>query len=130
MSKPWWKVRYLGTGRVLNSEQVPVKLLPNIEHVDIANGHKFNINDIEIEAGPVRVDLRTGTIWHDDKVIARVPDFDRVILHKRRFAAQGGATYDHTHIGLVNINGEGYQARITHNDQLFIEPHVVGVMRV
>lgn len=128
MQDTWWTIKYLETGRELCSGQVAFGLLPEVRVVDIENGHIFGSDQIEIISGPVTLDLRTGTIWVNNQVAERIPDYQRVVLHKRKYRSSSGEQpYDHVHMGLLNQNGEGVLARITQNGDVFLEPHVVSV---
>lgn len=125
---PWWTIKYVDSGTVYTSDQVPFKLLPHIQEIDMERGHKFkNLNlSCEIMEGRIRLDLYSGALWVDGKLVAGVPGATRLVLHKRNFHPSHGATaYQHVHAGLVDEDGAGYLVRVTENSEIYVERCVV-----
>lgn len=125
----WWTIKYVNTGRSYNSDMIPIRLLPEMQDVSIECGHKFKNKDLSCTvADRVRLDLYSGAIWVDGKLVAAVPNVNRMILHKRKFEPTHGApAYHHMHAGLVDLDGQGYLVRITETNEVFIERCVVSV---
>ena len=125
----WWTIKYFDTGKSYNSDMIPFRLLPDIQDISMECGHKFKKNNLSCEvADRIRLDLHTGAIWVDNKLVAAVPGANRMILHKRKFEPSHGATpYSHIHAGLVNEQGEGYLVRISETNDVHVERCIVSV---
>jgi len=119
----WWTIKYIDTGKSYNSDMIPFRLLPELQDISMDCGHKFRKNDLSCEVlDRVRLDLYSGAIWVDNKLVAAVSHPTRLILHKRKFESSHGApSYFHIHAGLVDSDGNGHLIRITDNNELYVE---------
>lgn len=125
---PWWKLKYLNSGNMYNSEQLPFGLLPGIQEVNIQTGHKFDRSDMVFKiAGRIRLEVHTCSIWLDGQVVAHVEDVDRIILRRRNFRPMKGNPFVHYHAGLVSSDGTGWIIRLTESGDAFVEKCVVSV---
>ena len=124
---PWWTLRYYKTGTVYNSEQLPFGLLPGIQEVNLEIGHKFEKSDMVFEISErIRIEVHSGSIWVDGRLVGAVPDAERIILRKRHFrSSKGGSNYYHIHAGLVDENGKGCLVCLTHTGEILIDNCVV-----
>ena len=125
----WWTIKYVNTGKIYTSDMIPFRLLPDLQDVSMDCGHRFRKNDLSCTvAERVRIDLYSGAIWVDNKLVAAVPNVNRMILHKRKFEPSHGAlAYHHIHAGLVDSEGTGYLVRISETNEIYVERCVVSV---
>lgn len=124
----WWKITYQSNNKVYHSDQLPFSLLPGIQETSTQLGHKFDRTDIICEvADRIKLDLETGAIWLDKKIVAAVTPVERLILKKRNFRLSNNKTSQHIYAGLISSDGKGYLIRLTEEGDAFLEKCVISV---
>jgi hypothetical protein len=110
---PWWEIHYFertqGLSKI-NSAMVPFKLLPELDRMDIRNGHKFKTDQFEIEipGSGILLHMASRSMWIDGKP-HYVEKARRVILFQRTKVdpANGDVVSQHIYLGLMTDEGRG-----------------------
>jgi hypothetical protein len=109
---PWWEIRYFDRKnglKTLNSAMVPFKLLPELDKMDIRNGHKFKTDEFEIAipGSDITLHMPSNCLWIEGKP-HHVPGAKRVILFQRTHAApDGGVLSQAVYLGLMTDDQRG-----------------------
>jgi hypothetical protein len=108
---PWWEIRYFQRDnglRKANSAMLPFKLLPELDRMDIRNGHKFKTDEFEIEipGAGITLHMPTKSLWIDGRPY-HVEGASRVILFIKNFISNDGSSWRHIYLGLMTDMGRG-----------------------
>jgi len=109
---PWWEIHYFertkGLSR-MNSAMVPFRLLPELDKMDIRNGHRFKTDQFEITipGSKIMLHMASRSLWIDGQP-HYVEKARRVILFQRTQAdAAGQVISQHIYLGLMTDSGRG-----------------------
>ena len=109
---PWWEIQYFDRDRglkTINSAMVPFKLLPELDKMDIRNGHRFKTDQFEIEIPGANITLHmpSQSLWIDGRP-HHVEQAKRVILFQRtHVSSTDGVTNQDIYLGLLTDGGRG-----------------------
>ena len=112
MMVPWWEIKYFDRKAGLskfNSAMVPFKLLPELDKMDIRNGHRFQTDQFEIKIPDTTIMLHmpSNSLWIDGKP-HYVEYGRRVILFQRKTVNSDGTIKNQNiYLGLMTESGHG-----------------------
>jgi len=118
---PWWEIRYFKRDnglRRINSAMLPFKLLPELEKMDIRNGHKFKTEEFEIEipGSGITLHMPSKSIWIDGRP-HYVENATRVILFVKNFISNDSSSWRHIYLGLMTDMGNGIIIKYNEEDK-------------
>ena len=107
----WWEIKYFDRDglAVYSSSMIPFKILPELEHLDIKNGHKFKTDQFEITIPGTKILLHmpSRSIWVDGAPHL-VKNAERVVLFKRtKASATSEIIGQNIYLGLLTESGDG-----------------------
>ena len=109
---PWWEIHYFDRTKGLtrlNSAMVPFKLLPELDQMDIRNGHSFKTDQFEVKipGADITLHMASRSLWIDGKPYY-VENGRKVVLFQRtEVDAAGQVASQHIYLGLMAHTGEG-----------------------
>jgi hypothetical protein len=113
----WWSILDLKTKKVYNSDEVPLYLVPCISRCNINLGHIPEHNEIIITVGPVSIEMHSGTIWENGKLIGNLIDPCRFFLFLRISKDTSGTILNQEYFtGLANNYKDTLMIKIIDNN--------------
>lgn len=103
MMEKWWTIHDLKESKKFYSDQVPLRMVPCFEVLSIPKGHQPSHKEIVVEVAGARVELHTGTLWYNNKIVGQIEKADRILLFKRVVRGTNGQILKSRYfVGLVN----------------------------
>lgn len=113
---PWWEIEYFQRNsgqlklKVIDSNMMPFKLLPELDEMNIRGGHLFKTNQFQINIpnSAISLHMPSQSIWINEEPYYYIENGNRIVLFQRTYSnINGNVDNQEIYLGLMTEEKEG-----------------------